>query len=368
MPPTLPPLAKTDTKYYLMQSDVPEDMAREAKLRLDRTFEEYAERTKDFARAPTDKLPFYLFKTGEEYYAAGAPQGTGGVFMVDQNGPRLMAIAHPGSVWHVTQHEGFHQFAYFAISKKLPIWVNEGLAEYFGESIFTGDAMLSGLVPEGRRVRIQKMIADKKYHPFGEIISISSEQWLREMNIQNYDEAWSMVHFMAEGDGGRYQRAFLTYMKALAHGVDGVRAWTDIAGNDTAPFEAAWKRYWTSLPVNPTLNKYIEARMMVYASFLARSKAAGQTWNTLPAFLEAAKADQVKLVTDNAPNDPRWLPNSLLKNNLSDIPDEGTYTLYWNGPLPRLVRQGPDGTRITVSFQLRDGKPHTIVDVAGPHK
>ena len=40
--------------------------------------------------------------------------------------------------WHTVQHEGFHQFAHAVIGGDIPTWLNEGLAEYFGEALFTG--------------------------------------------------------------------------------------------------------------------------------------------------------------------------------------------------------------------------------------
>jgi hypothetical protein len=51
-------------------------------------------------------------------------------------GDRLMAYVPAGASalgWHVVQHEGFHQFVAQVIRGDMPIWANEGLAEYFGE-------------------------------------------------------------------------------------------------------------------------------------------------------------------------------------------------------------------------------------------
>ena len=44
-------------------------------------------------------------------------------------------------MWHVAQHEGFHQFAWSRFAEDLPVWVNEGMAEFFGESVIVGDTL-----------------------------------------------------------------------------------------------------------------------------------------------------------------------------------------------------------------------------------
>jgi hypothetical protein len=351
-----------------MHTDVDEDLAREAQIRLDHMFEEYTLRTRDFAKTINRKLPFYLFSHQEDYYAAGGLEGSAGVFMVRGNDARLMAtVIHDptgrgrgGGTWHVMQHEGFHQFAHMTIAPNLPMWVNEGLAEYFGESRFTGDSMVSGLIPEGRRRRLLATIQNNRYTPFRDMLTMSNAVWNSQMKIENYDQAWSMVHFMAEGDGGKYQQPFLTYMQALAKGQNEDKAWTAAVGqNATDAFEAAWKRYWLSTPEFPTEMKYRQAQMMTLASFLARSRATGQRWSTIRDFASAAKAGEVKIGADLK----TWLPASLLTDSLEEADNDAIIKLDWQGQAPKLTRQYPDGSTVTVSFTIQNGKPRTIGEI-----
>src|SRR6267154_384999 len=65
--------------------------------------------------------------------------------------------------WQIVQHEGFHQFVYFVVGGDVPTWVNEGLAEYFGEGIFTGDGMVTGIIPMRRLKRVKAEIAENKF-------------------------------------------------------------------------------------------------------------------------------------------------------------------------------------------------------------
>jgi hypothetical protein len=240
------------------------------------------------------------------------------------------------------------------------MWVNEGLAEYFGESRFTGDSMVSGLIPEGRRRRLLATIQNNRYTPFRDMLTMSNAVWNSQMKIENYDQAWSMVHFMAEGDGGKYQQPFLTYMQALAKGQNEDKAWTAAVGqNATDAFEAAWKRYWLSTPEFPTEMKYRQAQMMTLASFLARSRATGQRWSTIRDFASAAKAGEVKIGADLK----TWLPASLLTDSLEEADNDAIIKLDWQGQAPKLTRQYPDGSTVTVSFTIQNGKPRTIGEI-----
>lgn len=357
------------TDHYTIHTDVSEDAGREVRLRLDRMFDEYARRTSDFAKPTTARLPFYLFTKEADYLAAGGMENTAGVFMVTDADKRLMArYTGDRRTWHTTQHEGFHQFAFLSIAPNLPPWVNEGLAEYFGEAIYTGDAMLSGLIPDYRRQRIVQLIQSQSHIPFATFLNLDIKTWNEQMSLVNYDQAWSMVQFMAEGDSGRYQKAFLSYMRSVAKGNTSARAWADATGNaNPADFETAWKRYWLNLPPSPTSRLYSQARLMILTSFLARAAQQGQQFKSLREFTSSAIANQLSL-PDSA--SPFWLPPKLLEPALEEVASNATYTLSYAGTAPRLARTYADGTTITVTYvppprSLRDSPSggRTLVDV-----
>jgi len=150
-PPAKSGMATYESRYYTIHTDLGPADEKEAEIRMTKMAEEYHARTVAFSGQVTQRLPFYLFRNADDYYAAGAPAGSAGAFIVDASGERLMAIAGEqtdAQTWHVVQHEGFHQFAHAVIHGDLPMWVNEGIAEYFGEGLFTGDNFITGLVPQ----------------------------------------------------------------------------------------------------------------------------------------------------------------------------------------------------------------------------
>lgn len=299
------------TKYYVIHSDLGIDDVKEAVIRMTRMAEEYHRRTQGFSGEIRDRLPFYLFRTPEEYYNSGGLPGSGGVFIVDRNGARLMAIAGnetKGSTWHTVQHEGFHQFAHAVIRGELPPWVNEGIAEYFGESIFTGDAFVTGVIPPGRLKRVQAEIHGNRFKSIKNMMLLSHQDWNSEMQIENYDQAWSMVHFLAHGENGRYQAALVNFMKLIGRGTPWPNAWLQTFGS-AAEFEERWKNYWLNLPPNPTSDLYAQAATEIFTSFIARARAQKQTFDSFEEFLTDAKAGSVK----TGDSIDEWLPPKLLQ-------------------------------------------------------
>jgi len=98
------------TKYYVIHSDLDTDEVKEAVIRMTRMAEEYHMRTQGFSGELRERQPFYLFRTSQEYYKAGGLPGTAGVFIVDRDGARLMAIAGSetnGSTWHTCSMKAF---------------------------------------------------------------------------------------------------------------------------------------------------------------------------------------------------------------------------------------------------------------------
>lgn len=357
-PASMPPMTMYDTRYYHVYTDVDSEEAREACIRITKMAEEYHNRTSDFAGQITTKLPFYLFKSADEYYAAGGPANSAGVF----NGTRLMAIGdkrYGRQVWHVMQHEGFHQFVRAVIGGTIPIWVNEGMAEYFGEGIFTGDGYITGVISPGRLERVRKTLALPQlgggFKPLGQMMRLSHAMWNEEMSLRNYDQAWSMVQFLAHGEGGKYQRAFGQYMGMVGSGHDPQLAWSAIFGNDTDAFDARWRAYWESLPPSPTSDLYAQATVATLTSFLARAIDQKQTFDSFDAFTSEAENGTLRIGADE------WLPPSLLESTLRDlavrVQDGEKFSLNpdSSGHLPGLSCSTEQGLHVLGKFTLSNG-------------
>ncbi len=232
----------------------------------------------------------------------------------------------------------------------MPIWVNEGLAEYFGESVFTGDGFVTGVIPQARLERVQDSINNGRFRSIERMMRLSHEQWNREMSADNYDQAWSMVQFLAHGEDGKYQKAFGAFMRAINRGRASEQAWNESFGN-SAQFEDRWKEFWLGLPRDPTAQLYAQASASTVASYLGRAHARRQTFASFELFREAAEAGKIEMA------DKDWLPPGVLRQALAMGQGMGRWSIEETSvKTPQVVLLMEDGTRLTASFTVRAGR------------
>jgi hypothetical protein len=317
---------------------------------MTRMADEYLLRTAGFSGQIKERLPFYLYKDRADYEKAGGIENSGGIF----DGERLIALTlrrDDGvislSTWHIVQHEGFHQFAHAVINSDLPMWADEGLAEYFGEGLFTGDGFVSGLIPQSRLIRVQKMLREGGHKPLGQLLATSREQWNAKIEMSNYDQAWSFVHFLAHGEEGRLQKAFTNYMREVGRGADAEKTYNRYL-NSIPKLEERWRGWWLGLPDHPTAEGYARATLGILTSFLARAHAQGQAFGTFEALAKTPAAEMKQHPGD-------WLPPNLFTMAVEESRKmrAGGATFVLVKPAdrpPSIVLTMTDGTKLAGRF------------------
>jgi hypothetical protein len=366
-------LKPTTSQYYTIYTDVTGDDVKEAVIRMTKMAEEYNERTRKLFKGRIgSRLPFYLYAKSDDYYKAGGMKGSAGVF----NGECLMAMVMPTkdgrvgpATWHVVQHEGFHQFVKSVIGGEIPIWVNEGLAEYFGEGMFTGDGMVTGLIPASRLERVKARFGANGFPSIKQMMALSHAEWNAAFEDHNkaganYDMAWTMVHFLAHAEGGKYQDPFANFLVQTGKGRPWEQAWNSSFGS-VEGFEEKWKAYWTGLPDNPTADLYAKAVVSTFTGYLGRAATQKQTFTS---FDEFVGTDPKKLKNDPAD----WLPPTLftdMKTLATSLQSQGgafTVTQAKGAP-PTIACTMPDGSKLVGTCTLsgpRIGKVSVAVTKA----
>jgi hypothetical protein len=343
-----PALPSFETRYYVIHSPLDPDTLREAAVRVDRMAETYYDRTRGFAGEIRRKMPLYLFEELDDYHAAGGRPGSAGVF----DGRRLMAVLGAGphrDRWSTVQHEGFHQFAHAVITGDIPMWVNEGLAVYFEHGIFTGDGYVTGVIPADRLQRVRTLIEQKAMKTVPQMMLISMQEWNAELSFVNYDQAWSMVHFLAHAEGGKYQKAFDAFLRSIGGGDPWEDAWLRGFGRGTEEFQQQWSAYWMGQPDDPTADLRDRATVETLTSFLARAVAKRQRFDSVEAFFGAANAGTLECSPDD------WLPPSLLEEAM-DRRGDARWSLTGRGNRVQLVCELSDRTKLIGSFKLRGAR------------
>ena len=305
------------TRYHVIRSDLGRNIVREAATRLNALTVEYVTRTQGFSGKARTKMNFFMFARRADYYAAGGPKGTVGLY----DGTKLMAVVPDKpdqQFWRIVQHEGFHQFADTVISPDLPAWLSEGLAEYFGEAIWTGDRYVTGVISNERLKRIREMLKADNLRPIGDMAELTIPQWNTRLQKRDYDQAWSMVHYLVHAENGKHQKDFAKFVNDIVAGRPRSFAFINRFG-EFGYFKRKYTEWWLALKDNPTAEKYDLATMQTLISFLARATAEGQSFKDFNAFATAAREGKLR----HAKN--QWLPQSLLTGALKRADNAGKY-------------------------------------------
>lgn len=251
---TANPKGQLKSRFYNIRSDLSADATRMYAERLDTIYVEYKRRLGALPQKTAEVNDVFIFASQEDYLQTLRDRfgingmGSGGMFFTSPRGAGLAFFVEglPQSrIFHVIQHEGFHQFAYSRFGHDLPQWLNEGLAEFFGESVIVDGTVVIGQTSERTLRTLQAAINAGKTIPFRDIITMTNDRWNANVRGGNaalqYMQAWSMVHFLVYGDGGRYQGSFERYLALLNRDVNPVDAFTQAFGtNDLDMFQSRW--------------------------------------------------------------------------------------------------------------------------------
>lgn len=271
-------LYRFESGAYDISTDVNKDLANIIAAHMDRVYLEYSSRLRGFrpnpyaAVKPNQKMPLYVIRRYRDYLTLMQERfgfnvaNSGGVFFRSRNGSGLATWVEGQTrfkMFNVLQHEGFHQFANARIIGdvvlangqivEMPPWVNEGLAEYFGDAIMVKGELRIGRLDRERLRRMKDGIRQEVVLPFHDLMTLTNDQWVGRIIAGDkrsslmYDNVWSICHFLIHGN--KAQRAALeNYLLKLNNDfvTDSGRdrraeAFNQIFGNNLENFEKAWK-------------------------------------------------------------------------------------------------------------------------------
>ncbi len=253
-----PKLEVFASRHYHIHTDLPRRDVVPFGQHMDAIYERYRQRFADFNTHDQTPMPLYLFRARADYEAFLQRHdlnghNSGGMFFVTKDIVGLATWTEGKSrsqTLAVLQHEGFHQFAWRHIGPNIPVWVNEGLAQYFEDAILVRDRMTLGLAGSRRVQAVRGAIASGDVMPVAALLAMTPQQWggiLREDPARSellYAQAWSIAYFLIHADGGKYRAAFGTYLQLLSKSQDASQAYARAFGSsDVSKLEKAWLAY-----------------------------------------------------------------------------------------------------------------------------
>jgi hypothetical protein len=252
------------TDHYEIRTDLDRDLATDLAQRLEAMYREYSARLVDFRAAggsePVFQVYLYAEKSGYAELTGNRLPNSGGAYMAGRN---VLAAFLEGqgrdALRRTLQHEAFHQFALTTISPDLPVWLNEGMAQYFEEGIWTGRGFVVGQVPPRRLRQLRADMSAHRLTPFRKFLSYSLDEWNKnlasdaETGATQYNQAWAMVHFLVHGANGNdtYRRRLITMLKLIHGGTSGDDAFRRAFSDNIEGFQSRFIDYANSLAATP---------------------------------------------------------------------------------------------------------------------
>ncbi|MHC4984710.1 MAG: DUF1570 domain-containing protein [Planctomycetota bacterium] len=355
------------TWYYLLHTDLEVPLARETALRLTRMFQEYERRASGMGRI-SRRLNVYLYARDADYISDTGRPNSGGLFSPSNGIFARSYLDRPHYRWETLQHECFHQYAEYVIHREMPVWLNEGLATYFGSAVWTGDGFVTHVRPSEHVEDLQERLANGQPIRFASLFAMPDEEWYAttaedlERGRWQYTQAWSIIYFLLHAEDGRYAQGLSRHLNNVHRN----------RGQDVGRFNQAlielkdtWEQWWLDLDTSATmaaLDPEYEAVVATLTSFLARAHLNRQAFETGEAFLDAAASHALEMPENTS---YQWLPWSLLDENLSrladlnekardvDEADSAVITIDTTGETPQLILTRADGATFTGSFTTR---------------
>ncbi len=331
------------TPEYVLYTDLSDDAARQVLARLVAMTDLYRQWTGDLAGAACNKLSFYLYGRYDDYLASFRGQRPTSAGRYD--GVSLCAVADTNvfsekGIWRVVQHEGWHQFSHRLLQREapLPIWLEEGLAEYFGGAALTGDRLIPGAIDAERMRRVQRRIGAKQFRPLRKLVAMSRDEWSEAMNIVNYDQVGSVMQFLTR----KHPDALKAYFRDMVLGRANLPSFRTHFGRNLKTLQKQYETWWLSLPDRPSAKRDDQITVETLMAFLRRLARQGRTFDSAEAFFQAAR--QGRCVLPARPPDG-WLLPTLLAEALTKARQHENWRLrYDSNHRPVLTLTREDGT------------------------
>ncbi len=253
-----PALMPYESRYYVIETDLPKDRAAYLGRLMDATGQEYNRRFQGFRGVVRSKPRVKVFAHQEDFMRA-FDRGSGAEALAEHarglfhHSDQTVYTYDGAGVDATLKHECFHQFVKLVVGGRLPSWANEGLAEYFSEGEFdeASGRLLLGAVPKWRVRAIQEALGQKVLMPVAELIRLEPQDW--NDNIANrsgsvqYLQAWALCHFLIHGEENKYRPFFDEFLKHLDQGLDPDSAFKRAFGESVAPLQEEFFAYLAAL-------------------------------------------------------------------------------------------------------------------------
>jgi hypothetical protein len=112
----------------------------------------------------------------------------------------------------IAAHEGWHQYTQRSFREELPSWLEEGAAVYMEgfvpDPLDPARPIFLGWANTERFDQLVRAEADQELVPLSKLLGQTPQDLINastEATLTYYAQLWALVHFLKDGDGGRYR-------------------------------------------------------------------------------------------------------------------------------------------------------------------
>jgi len=146
----------------------------------------------------------------------------------------------PEQSYHVIYHEYVHMLMRLNLGE-LPLWLNEGFAEFFGYAIVSNNRSMIG-TPGAESLRVLKTESMVPLSTLFSVVRDSPYYRERDKTPIFYAESWALTHYLMVGDKRAHSKQLQDYLSLLKKGIPEQEAATRAFG-DLKALEQALRNY-----------------------------------------------------------------------------------------------------------------------------
>lgn len=147
------------------------------------------------------------------------------------------------NLWQVLAHEGFHQFLGYELGLQVPVWLNEGMAQYFETSYVWGGRLQTGSISKAKLRAAQHFIQMQQSPALSELIQMDRASFYAKSQV-TYPMSWALVYYLMTRDGTTYRfSTFRRYLQDLKFGKDEIASFQGRFGRDSVQWQRDFERF-----------------------------------------------------------------------------------------------------------------------------
>ncbi len=241
---------KAQSKHFTLIGNASEKEIRKVGARLEQFRAVFSQLLPPSELNPTIPITVIVFKDDGEYTPfkplyQGRTSNVSGYFQLSDDAAYITLAAD----WRKTDPYAviFHEYVHALTSRrqhKLPVWLDEGIAEFYsgfevtggGDGVRLGKPIASHarLLRESRWLSLETLFAVDRASPL-----------YNESEKKNlfYAESWALTHYLLLGDGGKREPQLRRFLDALARDIPAAEAFKESFQTDYATLERELQNY-----------------------------------------------------------------------------------------------------------------------------